>query len=187
MGQCLKKSATGAQLENALRNVNVILPLLWNGLLLPDRQQVGSVYAEVMNEGKKTAASGMKKLLLRVHGFDFVPEDLRSRSFITAAHKVIEAHEGMNNFYNEPLPTTALERMGSMIPIPAFPICMSALLSVRLGNPFGISYGAQASATSALKRVPNDRWVYYLNECLPGDERILYKLLSDGQIARWPP
>jgi hypothetical protein len=181
----LVKTATGAQLENALGNMNVIMPLLWDTLLMPDRHQVGRVYAEVINEGKKTAASGMKTLLLKVRGFDFVPEDLRSRSFISAAHRVIEAHEGMNNFYNEPIPTAALERMGSVIPIPAFPICMSALLSVRLGNTFGISYGAQVFATSALKRVPHDRWLYYLNECLPCDERILYKLQSDRPAARW--
>ncbi|HEX4133733.1 MAG TPA: hypothetical protein VHY84_03850 [Bryobacteraceae bacterium] len=181
----LVKSTLGAELENALANANVLIPKLWDDLLKPDRHQVGRVYAELMSEGKSIAASGMKKALLKVGGFDFVPEDLRSRAFMAAAHAVIEAHEGMNNFYNEPAPTKALERMGSVIPVPAFPICMSALLSVRLGNLYSISYGAQAPAISALKRVSPDRWAYYLSECLPADDRILYKLLQDRPATRW--
>jgi len=181
----LVKSSLGAELENALANANLIVPNLWDDLLKPDRYQVGRVYAELMSEGKSVAASGMKRVLLKVRGFDFVPEDLRSRSFISAAHAVIEAHEGMNNFYNEPAPTRALERMGSVIPIPAFPICMSALLSIRLGNSYGICYDAQSPANSALKRISPERWMYYLSDCLPADERILYKLMQESPQTRW--
>ena len=181
----LVKSALGAELENALANANLVVPNLWDDLLKPDRYQVGRVYAELMSEGKSVAASGMKRLLLKVRGFDFVPEDLRSRAFIAAAHSVIEGHEGMNNFYNEPAPTRALEQMGSVVPIPAFPICMSALLSIRLGNSYGICYDAQSSANSALKRVSPERWMYYLADCLPADDRILYKLLLESPQTRW--
>src|SRR5689334_5279565 len=45
--------------------------------------------------------------------FDYVPESLRSRAFIDAANKVIEAHFGWNNFYNEPAPMKALASLRS--------------------------------------------------------------------------
>lgn len=181
----LVKSRTGAQLENSLGNTNVIIPMLWNRLLAPERFQVGRAYAEVTSEGKSTAASGLKKLLLKVRGFDYVPEDLRSKSFIKAAQQVLAAHDGMNNFYNEPGPTKFLDDMGSAIPPPAFSVCMTAVLSVRLGNAYGVSWAAQPHAVSILERVSRDRWAYYLNECFKTDDRILYKLLGDSPVRRW--
>jgi len=181
----LIKGSAGAQLENALANANLIVPEIWAILLQPERYQVGRAYSELIASGHSTAASGLKKLLLKVRGFDFVPEDLRSTSFVKAAHDLIVAHEGMNNFYNEAPPARVLERMGSTIPIPAFPLCMSAALSVRLGNRYGTCWDAQTPVNAILKRVPRDRWVYYLNQCLPTDDRVLYKLLEDSPARRW--
>jgi len=181
----LIKSTKGAQLENALANANIIMPLLWDRLLGPERFQTGRAYAELASEGKATATAGLKKVLLKVKGFDFVPDDLRSKSFVKAANSVLAAHEEMNNFYNEPAPTKFLDDMGSVIPIPAFPICMSAVLSVKLGNQYGISYEAQRCANSILKRVSKERWTYFLNDCLKVDDRILYKLRQENPRARW--
>jgi hypothetical protein len=181
----LVKTAKSAQLENALANVNIIIPLLWERLLGPERHQIGRAYAELASDGKATATAGLKKVLLKIRGFDYVPEDLRSTSFTKAANAVLAAHEEMNNFYNEPAPTRYLDEMGSVIPIPAFPICMSAVLSVRLGNRYGVSFDAQRYANSILRRVSKERWVYFLNDCLKTDDRILYKLLEDNPKTRW--
>jgi hypothetical protein len=181
----LIKSGVGAQLENALANANTIVPVVWPTLLLPERYQIGRAYAELIANGQTTAAAGVRKTLLKVKGFDFVPEDLRSTSFVKAAHAILAAHEGVNNFYNETAPVRTLEQMGTSVPIPAFPMCMSAVLSVRLGNHYGHSWDAQTHAEAILKRVPPDRWIYYLNQCLPTDDRILYKLLDEKPASRW--
>jgi hypothetical protein len=181
----LVKSTTGAQLENALANTNLIIPLIWTSLKHPEKYQVGRTYSELFADGKTKASSGLKQLLLKVKGFDFVPEDLRSSSFIKAANEVLTAHEGINNFYNEPVPTNALSRMGSVIPIPAFPACITAILSVRLGNKWGVSHAAQDSALNIIKTVSRDRWVYFFNECLSSNDRILYKLTLNNPSSRW--
>jgi hypothetical protein len=181
----LVKTTKSAQLENALANANVIISLLWDRLAGPEKHQLGRAYAELASEGKATATAGLKKVLLKVRGFDYVPEDLRSTSFIKAANAILTAHEEMNNFYNEPAPTKYLDDMGSAIPIPAFPICMSAVLCVRLGNRYGISYEAQRYANSILKRVSRERWVYFLVDCLKNDDRVLYKLMQDNPRTRW--
>jgi hypothetical protein len=179
------KSNSGAQLENALGNANLIIPLIWSQILPPERFQIGRVYSEIVSDGKTQAASGLKKILLKVKGFDYVPEDLRSRTFTAAAQSVIDAHEGMNNFYNEPGPTRTLAQLGSTIPRPAFALCMTAVLSVKLGNPYGFCYEAQTPANSILKKVTSDRWLFYLDNCLRADERILEKLDHDLPFARW--
>jgi len=181
----LIKSDTGAQLENALGNANLIIPLIWSELLPPEKFQIGRAYSEIVADGKTQAASGLKRILLKVKGFDYVPEDLRSRSFMAAAQKVIDAHEGLNNFYNEPGPTTVLAQMGSTIPRPAFPLCMTAAICVKLGNAYGISYDAQSSANTILGKVDPDRWLFYIDRCLRADERILEILMYDKPFARW--
>jgi hypothetical protein len=181
----LVKSTSGAQLENSLANSNLIIPMIWNNLKHPEKYQVGRSYSEMFSDGKTKASSGLRQVLLKVKGFDFVPEDMRSSSFIKVANEILIAHEGLNNFYNEPAPINTLSKMGSVLPIPAFPICMTAILSVRLGNWYGISNAAQDSATILLKNITFDRWVYFFNECIQTNERILYKLNTDNPSKRW--
>jgi hypothetical protein len=182
----LIKSSTGAHLENSLANANLIVPKIWDRLKHPERYQVGRVYAELSNDGKTKAASGLRQVLLKVRGFDFVPEDLRSNSFIKIANEIISAHENFNNFYNEPAPMQTLSKMGSVIPIPAFPACITATLCVKLGNRYGIARDAQSYANSVLKNVTPERWIYFFNEVLPSNQRLLFKLVSNNPSAeRW--
>ncbi|WP_338877270.1 hypothetical protein WBJ53_32815 (plasmid) [Spirosoma sp. SC4-14] len=179
------KSASGAQLENSLANSNLIIPKIWNNLKHPEKYQVGRGYSELFADGKTKASSGLKQVLLKVRGFDFVPEDLRSSSFIKAANEILKAHEGFNNFYNEPAPTNNLSRMGSVIPIPAFSICLTAVLCVKLGNSYGVSDAAQESANNIIRGITHERWIYFFNECIQSNDRLLYKLTIPKPTNRW--
>lgn len=120
----LLKSSRGAQLEHAVGNTNIVLPRIWSHLRQPERWQVGQAYAEVHTAGKKEASAGLKNALATVKGFDYVPETLRSDTFARAAHKVIEAHNSVNNYYKETAPIEELAALGTTIPRPAFPVCM---------------------------------------------------------------
>ena len=79
-----------------------------------------------------------------------------------------------------------LASLGTTIPMPAFPICMTAALAVRLGNMYGYSYEAQPAASRVLDGLSQERWESYLNECLPGDTMILEKLAwYESPARRW--
>jgi hypothetical protein len=179
------KTSTGAQLENSLANSNLIIPLIWENLKHPEKWQIGRTYSELFTDGQTKAASGIKRVLLKVKGFDFVPEDLRSSSFIQIANEILSAHYGMNNFYNEPKPISTLYSMGSVIPIPSFPICMTATLCVRLGNSYGVSIAAQGAASEILKNTTEDRWIYFFKECVQTNDKLLYKLMQSKPLERW--
>tara|TARA_R110000737_G_scaffold282984_1_gene289640 strand:- start:1549 stop:2865 length:1317 start_codon:yes stop_codon:yes gene_type:complete len=183
MNSC--KTSIGAQLENTLSNVNVILPALWKFLRDSEKWKVGHTYAEVFSEGKTSSVTGLKSALSKVQGFDFVPENLRSDAFIKAASNVIKAHEGMNNFYNELAPLKALSKLGSVIPTPALNECISAILCIKLGNYYGVSNAAQALASDMLESIPAERWQSYINQMLISDTRILNKLGDDRPQKRW--
>lgn len=172
------KKSFGANLEHALANINTFVPALWDNLRHTERWQVGHAYAEAYSDGKTTVVGGLKSALLKVKGFDFVPENLRSDTFVKAADAIIKAHEGMNNFYNEPAAVKALTKLGTTIPTPAFPACLSALLCITLGNQYGVAWNAQTDARSILDTITAERWAYYLNNVLPSDARIFGKLFS---------
>lgn len=181
----LVKTAQGAQLEHALANLNAFLPAIWEHLLHPDKTSVGWCYAEVHAEGRQTAAVGVRTALLKVKGFDYVPETLRSRTFIEAAQKVLDAHNAWDNYHTEPAPVQALVSLGTTIPAPALARCFTALLAVVVGRPSGVSWDAAEIARQALKGLSQERWVYYFNECLPGDDELLGKLMNDRCVKRF--
>lgn len=180
------KSKSGAQYEHILGNIVVVVPALWGALRDPERWSVGQAYAEAVNSANKSTAIALKKALSEINGFDYVPETLRSQAFSAAAAQVIEVHNAYNNFYNEPPVIKALAKLGSTIPWPAFPICMSATLAVKLGNRYGYSGSAQDHADIILDRLSANQWEYYLNNCLASDDLILQKLAwSDAPASRW--
>ncbi len=178
------RTSTGAKLERVLGNLNLLLPLLWPNLKDNEKWLVGTTYSQVYADGLQIQTSGLKSALLKVRGFDFVPETLRSQTFIQAALAIIRAHEGLNNFYAEEAPTSALEKLGA-IPAPALGPCFTALLCVCLGNRYGTCWNAVPIAERLLKAQSPDRWMTYLDKVLPGDVRILEKLGEQKPRERW--
>jgi hypothetical protein len=180
------KNAIGAKLEHAAGNINVLLPVMWPKLREKDKWQTGETYAIVHAADRKVAAVGLRRALMNVRGFDFVPESLRSETFRAAARAVLTAHFEYNNFYNEPKPMEMLAKLGSSIPGPALADCFTAVLCVRLGNRWGHSVAAQAYANQLLKLFRPTQWEGYFNKMLPGDVNILSKLgYDDKPLVRW--
>lgn len=180
------KIEESARLEHALANLNTFLPGMWARLTDDDRNSVGTTFAELSNIGTRPAATaGVRKALLKVKGFDYVPENLRSNSFKRAAQAVLSAHFAFNNFYNEPEPTKQLAAMGSSIPVPALPECIRAYLCVYLGNGYGVCRAAVPVAERELQTVSHDRWERYFSRVFSGEEEILRKLTEQTMADRW--
>lgn len=152
------KSEQGAKLENSLSNLNLILPHIWDFITENDRWNVGTTYRDVTASGNTIASSGVKNALLKVKGFDYVPENLRSVTFQKAAKAVIETHFAFNNFYNEPSVVRRLGNLGSTIPSPALLDCFQAYLAVFIGNRYGVSTIAAGLAEDKLSEISYDRW-----------------------------
>jgi hypothetical protein len=182
------KNATGAKLEHAAGNINSLLPTIWPRLREKDKWQTGETYAslQVADRTRKVAAAGLRKAMIKVRGFDYVPESLRSDSFKAAAQQVMDAHFAWDNFHNEPKPMEMLSKLGTSIPGPALAACFTAVLCVRLGNPWGRSNAAQSSADQFIKMIRPTQWEGYFNLLLPSDRRILEKLACDDKpLDRW--
>jgi hypothetical protein len=172
----LIKKTKGGEQENVFANMSTIVPVIWDDLLSDDRYPLGFSYAEAVNEGNQKLVSAFKSVLLKVQGFDYVPEDLRSRTFIAVAKNLLDVHYGLDNFYKEPAAAKSLLSMGKSIPKPALGTVVSATLACKLGNIYGVSYAAQEYLNKILETLSNDQWEHYFNTVFPGDETIIEKL-----------
>lgn len=179
------KTKKGSALEHASRNALLIASSFWENLKDPERWQIGQAYASEFAEGNRDSVKALHAVLLSVNGFDFVPENLRSNTFISVANSVVAAHQGVNNFYNEPAPMRELASLGSSIPGPAVAACITAVLCIKLGNRYGISWNAQAPADELVGKISKDRWMFYINGRLQHDRIILPKLRIEDCASRW--
>lgn len=179
------KKDKGAKLEHCLYNTNMLVPHVWRNLAEVDRWNFGTTYRDVIADGNSIAANGLKRVLFKVAGFDYVPENLRSSTFKELARKVLEVHFAFDNFYNEPPVVKALSSLGSTIPAPAFTDCIQAYLVVYLGNIYGRSDNAAIVAEKELLKISGERWYYYFERIIEKDEIILTNLRTSLQIQRF--
>lgn len=182
----LISTTEGAEFENVISNFDTVLSVVWNELSSDDKYFVGTTYNKYVSKGKKEYIIPIQNALKKVGGFDYVPESLRSLSFVSAAKKVKGVHYEINNFYNEPSAVKELGRMGSKIPRPAIKEVISATFMVLMGNAYGRSFDAVEPAKNILKKLTESDWIYYIEQCLPYDEEVLSKMYAgDARTGYW--
>ncbi len=182
----LISTTEGAEFENVISNFDTVLSVVWDELSSDDKYFVGITYSKYVNKGDKAYIIPIKNALKKVGGFDYVPENLRSLSFVSVAKKVKGVHYAMNNFYNEPSVVIELGRMGSKIPRPAIKEVISATFMVLLGNAYGRSFDAVEPAKDILRKLTESDWIYYIEQCLPYDEEVLNKMqIGDERTGHW--
>ena len=182
----LLSSTEGAEYETVALNFCKILEIVWDNLSSDDKYFVGTTYSQYVNSGKENQMLTFKSALQRVHGFDYVPENLRSISFIQAAKNIKRVHHEMNNFYQEPEAVRKLEILGTQIPKPALKEAISSCIVVFLGNAYGSSNAAIPYTEQVFEKINKDAWNYYVNGCLQYDDDVLSKIsCGDRRTSRW--
>lgn len=179
------RSSTGAELTHAVHNFLTLLPLVWGKIKSSDKWNIGQFYAEMEDAGKEEAYKGVMKALIKVNGFDYVPETLRSRTFINAANNLINVHFNFNNFYFEGAAIKSLASLGTSIPNPAFNVCVKAYLLCFIGNTYGISFASAPIAEEQLTKLTQEDWKKYFDEVLPYDEEMIGSIYGTKPVDRF--
>ena len=81
-----------AERENVFANMGYIISGIWSDLSSDDRWAIGRTYAQANSDGDMNLSTSLKSLLIKIKGFDYVPENLRSNSYIKAAKDLLSAH-----------------------------------------------------------------------------------------------
>lgn len=180
----LLKTAQGADLNHVKDNFAVLVPRMWDDLLEEDKYALGTSFAEAKS-ANLGYVSTIDNVLTKIKGYDYVPENLRSNTFVQIANELVTAHFSMNNYYKEPEIISKLESLGTVIPSPALPACIKAIMLVKVGNRYGFSWGAQPYADKALKQLSKDKWSYVLDKVLFNSDEFLNALSNDNPFRRW--
>lgn len=176
----LISTTENAEFEMVEANFCAIIESIWDTLTSEDRYFIGLAFSKHKNAGNSKEVRALNTALLLVKGFDYVPENLRSLSFIENAKRIKAIHYGLNNYYNEPSAVAKLNQMGLKIPKPAMKECIGATLMVLLGNQYGRSFDAIGPATEILNKLSMQDWLFYIEHCLVVDEEVLSKIASGG-------
>ena len=176
----------GIEFENVAANIGIMIPAFWDRLKIEERRAFADAYTDYVDRNDYIRINVMNTVMLQVHGIDYVKENVRSRTYISVAQKLMDAHFGMNNFYTEPGIIQKLENLGTTIPVLALKECVTAILYVKLGNQYGFSWSAEIIADRLLDRLSRSDWETYIDKYMHDDSILVESIQGCIPIKnRW--
>ena len=169
----LYRECEGIEYDNVVINMQIMFPAIWERLKIEERRALADAYTDYTNASEHKKVSDLNKIMLQVHAFDYVKENVRSRTYIQIANKLRDVHFGVNNFYNEPGVIKNLEDLGTQIPALAIKETITSVLYVKLGNSYGTSWSAEAIADRILDRLTESEWITYLENYMIEEENLV--------------
>lgn len=126
-------------------NVRRLWPELWLYVGDDTRYGLGVRYGHFVAEADNDRAAAARELIDLVDGTGYLPEPIRAAEIDSALDALLLAHNGFNNFYNEPAPARALAALaggGGRIPEGVVPKYVRVVVKAFLGNGYGVSGSA---------------------------------------------
>lgn len=169
----LFRECEGIEYDNVVINMQIMFSAIWERLKIEERRALADAYTDYTNASEHKKVSDLNKIMLQVHAFDYVKENVRSRTYIQIANKLRDVHFDANNFYNEPGVIKNLEDLGTQIPALAIKETITSVLYVKLGNSYGTSWSAEAIADRILDRLTESEWITYLENYMIEEENLV--------------
>lgn len=94
-------------------NIQLLAPRLWPRVSEVKRKHLGVRYAQFQVNNDRDPAQRARQFLDVVGGAGYIPEGLRAAEIEIALDNLLNAHNGYNNFYNEPPFANQLARLMS--------------------------------------------------------------------------
>jgi hypothetical protein len=120
---------------------------LWFFVDEATRQQFGVKYGKFIINGDVREAKLARQFLEIVSSISYIPNDLRAVEIKNAIENLLNAHRGLNNFYNEPPFARLLQRLvgedGTVPPQVTKPYVLG-LVEVFLTNGRGVAHNAES-------------------------------------------
>jgi hypothetical protein len=126
-------------------NVRRLWPELWPFVGDDTRYGFGVKYGRFVANADTDRVTAARELLDLVDGAGYLPEPLRAAEIDIAIDALMVAHNGGNNFYNEPAPARTLATLvggEGRIPDAVVPKYVRTVVKAYLGNGYGVSNAA---------------------------------------------
>ncbi|MBW4609028.1 MAG: hypothetical protein KME22_17930 [Hassallia sp. WJT32-NPBG1] len=137
------------------QNLHRLLPYLWDKVDEQARQQFGIKYGRFVANNDQLEARLALEFLEVVSGKSYITETLLAAEIDTAIDNLLNAHQGWNNFDNEPPFAKALEALindRGQVPLQIREKYVLGLVEVFLTNGNGVSRNAEIRYRSLIER-----------------------------------
>jgi hypothetical protein len=159
-------------------NITLTARAIWSATGPTTRAEIGVKCATFAVNGEVDRNDLGRKFLETVDGLRFLPEDVRAVEIDAALTELLNAHNGFNNFYNEPPRAQILARLvpetGS-VPEAVERKYMAILTLCRIGNGYGVSREAQPIYDKLLSTF-SDRLMAHFVQCVGFSTRLSSRL-----------
>ncbi|MFG2885716.1 hypothetical protein ACGFYV_26065 [Streptomyces sp. NPDC048297] len=172
---------------HVLDNVRLVWPELWPFISEDTRRELGVKLARFRANADKDRADRAKELLELVDGgAAYLPESDRLVEIQETLDDLTRAHQGTNNFYNEPSVARRLRdvvgRHGEVPELLTAPY-VATLVNVFLTNSHGVAWNAEPYYIELIKRFDGPQAAYALRSF--AFQSIITKLGASLPQAKW--
>ena len=137
---------TDASVDAQVRdNLKLVAKSVWEIVSNEARQEAGLKHAVLTVNGDVVRAKLAREFIEIVDGVGFLTDETRVGEMSETLDNLISAHNGMNNFHTEPAPARLLYRLvppNGDIPNPVLKKYVKTVTMCRIGNGYGVSWGA---------------------------------------------
>ena len=126
-------------------NLKLVAKSVWEIVSNEARQEAGLKHAVLTVNGDVVRAKLAREFIEIVDGVGFLTDETRVGEMSETLDNLISAHNGMNNFHTEPAPARLLHRLvpsNGDIPKPVLKKYVKTVTMCRIGNGYGVSWGA---------------------------------------------
>jgi hypothetical protein len=128
------------------QNIQLLLPYLWDRVSEENRNELGMKYAQFIARTEQQKQQLARQFLEIVSGLSYLPDDVLAAEIDTAVENLLNAHRGVNNFYNEPVFARQLKRLvgdAGKIPENVIQVYVLGIIEPFLTNGNGIAWNAE--------------------------------------------
>lgn len=168
---------------NLKYNIKLIAPRLWKLVDDEVKSSIGSQFVSLKEIKGQNEANEALAFLKIVDGVSFIPQSYLDVIFSKHAQRLIDAHFGMNNFYNEPGYAKDLRNLGYEVPISALKLYVKAVVLSFVGNFYGISNNAQTYNTEMLSNL-SQTGIRVLFQLISSDSEVVRELAYTSPASR---
>lgn len=135
-------------------NINLLAPDLWQVVSEEIKSDFGIRYATFITNGDNQAKGEAKRFLEMVDGMSYLPDPVKVPQIKTAIENLVNSHNGLNNFYNEPSFAQQLKSIvgthGNVPPQLDYSY-VKALVFVFISNGNGVAWNANPMYVELIK------------------------------------
>ena len=164
-------------IESVRQNIRLLTPMLWPYVDENTRKSFGLRHAYFSANNNTVEKNFAKEFLSVVDGLRYVTDQHRAIEVSTILEELKNAHDGLNNFYNEVLPARRLKSIfGNPPSVPSGIEAkyINSLIDVFLTNGFGVARSSNEIYLELIKEFTPRQSIYAI--ALIFDEAISSKL-----------